>query len=58
MLNAIFFAILYLQGAEDVSSICNHVRMQIAEILLGVNCSDLNLLSHVKKAKQMLPAVG
>lgn len=41
-----------------MSSICNHVRMQIAEILLGVNCSDLNLLSHVKKAKQMLPAVG
>lgn len=58
MLNAIFFPVLYLQGAEDISSIYNPVRMLITGIILAVNCSDLNLLSCVKKTEKMLPAVG
>lgn len=57
MLNVIFFPILYLQGTEDISSVHNRVRVWIAGIILGVNCSDLNLLSHVKKTKKILPTV-
>lgn len=56
MPNAIF-PILYFQGAKAIRSMSNCVRMLIAGIILGISYSDLNLLSCVKKTKEMLPAV-